>query len=128
MDAFPTYYSYILNDENSKQQADKNNGFVRKTLERGKSLVKRKLRATFKSAKRAKKPVEVRAAKDFPMGWTEEIYRRGVSSSGCSYKYFFSPKMKYKFRTMKSAQMFLDALRQVNNDEKAAHELIRTVI
>ena len=128
MDAFPTYYSYILNDEKSKQQADKNNGFVRKTLERGKSLVKRKLRATFKSAKRAKKPVEVRAAKDFPMGWTEEIYRRGVSSSGCSYKYLFSPKMKYKFRTMKSAQMFLDALRQVNNDEKAAYELIRTVI
>ena len=126
IDSLPLCYAYVANDVASEMLADERNQMIQKSVMNKKgNLGKRKLRTSFKSAKKLKKPLFIGAAKDLPPGWTEEVHRRGGDCTGTSYKYYFSPVMRYKFRAKKSVQIFLDNLVKSNNDEVAAYNMMK---
>ena len=84
----------------------------------------RRIQSTCKTVKKRKSPIQRSAAVDLPCGWTEEVYERGGSEK-TTYKYWYSPIMKYKFRAKKSAQLFIDALSKSGDDEMKAFDIVK---
>ena len=57
----------------------------------------------------------------WPEGWTMEIYKRlSGLYKGQMDKYFFSPKKKYKLRSMVEVERFLEEMTKHNDDETIA--------
>merc|ERR1712216_418783 len=61
------------------------------------------------------------AGPDFPDGWTAKTFERTTPNQGRkgTYKIWFSPIIKAKFRSMRSARIFLEILSEpdINGDE-----------
>jgi hypothetical protein len=123
VNALPVCHAFVVGDPVSERLADKKNKSIQDSVMLRHVRGKRKLRAAYKSAKKLKKPNTTRAAQDLPDGWTEEVHKRG--DSGSIYKYYFSPAMKFKFRTKRSVLMFIDSLEITNGDENSAYDLIK---
>ena len=121
--ALPICYAFVIGDQISESLADKNNARIQHSVLQSYKGKKRKLRSTYKTAKRLKKPISVRAAQDLPDGWTEQVFER--SATGSPFKYYLSPVMKFRFRTRKSVNLFLESLETTHGDENSAFELIK---
>jgi hypothetical protein len=56
----------------------------------------------------------------WPPGWFKRTFSRMSSAKAHTDSYWYSPKEKYKLRSMKEVRRFMDALRVENGDEKEA--------
>jgi len=114
--ALPVCHAFIVGDKESEAQADKMNKKIQKAAKK-RNLGKRKIRIACKSAKRRKiLPLSTGISNDFPGGWTEEVHKK---SNGTTYKYWFSPVKKYKFRAKKTVLLFIDAVIKYKGEDKA---------
>jgi len=120
----PVCHAFIVHDKESEAYADKMNKRIQLAAKK-KNLGKRKIRIACKSAWTKKSPISTGISNDFAVGWTEEVYKK--NSDGKEYKYWFSPVKKYKFRAKKGVLLFIEAVKKLNDEEKA-YELIKNTI
>eukprot|EP00581_Thalassiosira_minuscula_P030952 CAMPEP_0183785666 /NCGR_PEP_ID=MMETSP0739-20130205/66620_1 /TAXON_ID=385413 /ORGANISM="Thalassiosira miniscula, Strain CCMP1093" /LENGTH=169 /DNA_ID=CAMNT_0026029673 /DNA_START=661 /DNA_END=1170 /DNA_ORIENTATION=- len=86
-----------------------------------------------KSPRNAMTPPSEPAGPSFPDGWTFKTFQRGVSggtsrSNSTTYKVFYSPLKKIKFRSRKSCHIFIGILNEpgINADEERAFEVFKS--
>ncbi|KAG7340564.1 methyl-CpG binding domain containing protein [Nitzschia inconspicua] len=62
----------------------------------------------------------------WPTGWIKRLYeRKGGASKGHMDRYWYTPKHRYKLRSMVEVGRFMTALQQCNGDEEAAWKLFK---
>ena len=63
----------------------------------------------------------------WPPGWTRKVFeRQSGASKGHRDRYWFSPKMGYKFRSIKNVLQFLADMVTTGGDEELAYKLYKT--
>jgi len=115
LDSLPTSFSFYIDDKESEETANAN--------------TKRLGSAKKKTAPKKAKATQKRRARSahLPKGWTEEVHKRSGSKT-ITYKYFFSPEQRYKFRSKKGVLKFLGALGETSGNEVEAYKLIKNSI
>lgn len=63
-------------------------------------------------------------AESLPSGWTEKLYKRTTGLKHTD-RYWYSPLLKKKFRSLAQVSRFLDLLKKESGDEEKAWELFR---
>eukprot|EP00557_Chaetoceros_sp_GSL56_P004974 CAMPEP_0176495564 /NCGR_PEP_ID=MMETSP0200_2-20121128/10723_1 /TAXON_ID=947934 /ORGANISM="Chaetoceros sp., Strain GSL56" /LENGTH=908 /DNA_ID=CAMNT_0017893449 /DNA_START=153 /DNA_END=2879 /DNA_ORIENTATION=- len=63
-------------------------------------------------------------AESLPSGWTEKLYKRTTGLQHTD-RYWYSPLLKKKFRSLAQVSRFLDLLKKEHGDEAKAWELFR---
>jgi len=83
-----------------------------------------------RSKKRSTSPVPEPAGSGFPEGWTSKTFERitRIPSRAGTYKVFHSPVINAKFRSRKSAYVFIEILKEprINADEEKAFEVFKS--
>mmetsp|Transcript_9857 Transcript_9857/g.21307 ORF Transcript_9857/g.21307 Transcript_9857/m.21307 type:complete len:140 (+) Transcript_9857:1421-1840(+) len=84
-----------------------------------------------RSKKRSISPVPEPAGLGFPEGWTSKTFERTTRAPGSragTYKVFHSPVINAKFRSRKSAYVFIEILKEpgINADEEKAFEVFKS--
>jgi len=121
--SLPYVYAFIVDDERSMQKAEKRNTRLMKHWKKNTKDTPSKNTSSQKTTSRVKNiPVFIGPSNDYK-GWTEEVHLKHGSNQ--RYKYWFSPIKKYKFRTKKGIDSFLDALSKTGGDEDQAFLLIK---
>ena len=62
----------------------------------------------------------------WPDGWTKKVFKRmGGSSKGHTDRYWYSPKIKFKLRSVVDVRRFLKAMKMTNGDEEESKLLYK---
>jgi len=88
----------------------------------GQAAKKRKPASPDRSVSSTEKEIESEPATEFPSGWTMKHVPRknGTKSRPCD-TYYYSPKLRLKFRSRPEVKRFIALLDSSDNDEMKAH-------